>query len=137
MMLGMPHTVTIWNKYRTGNKDIWQRTILEGCSFLNTAGMTTPDNTQVIQDNILVVIPYRDGYVSKMEWLDSDDKSGCFTFGVGDLVVLGSCPDDINNSDITAVKLKNQYAPDSFIIKTVTDRTAEYMRAKHWEIGGD
>lgn len=91
-------TITLYNKYiNPDTKEIsWYRHILENCFWKDT------NNREIIQDMVLETnyiicrIPKNDLYLPRYEWVNLEDKSQNFTFGVGDILVDGSIEEDID-----------------------------------------
>lgn len=91
-------TITLYNKYINPDtkETSWYRHILENCFWKDT------NNREIIQDMVLETnyiicrIPKNDLYLPRYEWVNLEDKSQNFTFGVGDILVDGSIEEDID-----------------------------------------
>mgnify|MGYP000937118052 CR=1 FL=1 len=115
-----PHTVTVYNKYKDGTTEKWQRTILYGVlwdavkgAIIRRTGVTSADGLQLI-----IPMAGRRGYRPPKEWGGLTDKSGCWTLQSGDTVALGALEYEIAKSSselkefdhvltITSVDTKN------------------------------
>jgi len=94
------NTLTVYNKYedKLTNLVTWHRTVLTGC-FWKYVGEKLSVGTTVIETNNTVCrIPENPKYLPKYQWeqLPNFEMSEYFTFGVGDIIVLGEVEDEIN-----------------------------------------
>lgn len=98
-------TITIYNRIvnPTTQRVSWQRTVVENCFWkcvndiynMGRYGMSNL-GVRVETKNIVCRIPKDDRFVDKREWKTLTDKSGYFTLGNGDIIVLGEVDDEID-----------------------------------------
>lgn len=131
------HTITVYNRIRAADrpdkKEHWQRTVLENC-FWKAATNTVFGTEASVQNTYTVRIPEDDHYLPYAAFcLDPD---GHFTASVGDLVVYGTCEDEITGeSGHTAAQVLNRYKPNAFKVTAFSDNTL-YPFGKHYRLGG-
>ena len=100
-------TITIYNKLidPTTQKTSWYRNTCENCFWKNinttyvigASGMSTK-GVVLETKNIICRIPKDDRYVDKRAWkeLSDNDRKDYFTFGNGDIIILGEVNDEID-----------------------------------------
>ena len=131
------HTITVYNRIRAADspdkKDHWQRTVLENC-FWKAATNTVFGTEASVRNTYTVRIPEDDHYLPYAAFcLDPD---GHFTASAGDLVVYGSCGEEITGeSGHTAAQVLNRYKPNAFKVTAFSDNTL-YPFGKHYRLGG-
>lgn len=119
-----PHTVTVYNKYKDGTTEKWQRTVLYGVLWDAVKGATVRRTGVTSADSLQLIIPMagRRGYRPPKEWAGLTDKSGFWTLQSGDMVALGALEYEIVKSSselrdfdhvltITSVDTKNFGGP--------------------------
>lgn len=115
-----PHTVTVYNKYKDGTTEKWQRTVLYGVLWDAIKGAVTRKTGVTSADGLQLIIPMtgRRGYRPPKEWAGLTDKFGFWTLQSGDMVALGALEYEIVKSSselrdfdhvltITSVDTKN------------------------------
>ncbi len=130
-----PHTVTIYNKYKDGSTEKWQRTVLEGVfwdsskgAIMRKAGVTAADGLQLI-----IPLSVDSGiatYMKPKAWAALEVKSENWTIQSGDVVVLG----DIAYEVVTSSKELQAY-DDVMIVSNVDTRDYGGEMA-HYEVTG-
>ena len=95
-----PHTVTVYNKYKDGTTEKWQRTILYGVLWDAVKGATVRRTGVTSADGLQLIIPMagRRGYRPPKEWAGLTDKSSFWTLQSGDMVALGALEYEIVKS---------------------------------------
>lgn len=98
-------TLTIYNRIVDPDTQrvSWQRTVVENCfwKYVNNIynmgryGMSSL-GIRVETKDIICRIPKDDRFVDKREWKSLDDKTGHFTLGNGDIIILGEVQDVID-----------------------------------------
>ena len=93
-----PHVVTVYNKYKDGTVEKWQRTVLKGVFWNSIKGAVVRKTGVTSADSLQLIIPKRNGYLPPKEWLALTDKTGHWTLQSGDTVVKGNITYDIERS---------------------------------------
>ena len=126
-----PHTVTVYNKYKDGAAEKWQRTVLSGALWDAIKGAVTRKTGVTTADSLRLIIPmaFRRGYKAPKEWLGLDDKSGCWTLQAGDVVVLGALTVEVVKSSAELREL------DNALTITSVDTKAFGSGMDYWEVG--
>ncbi len=136
-------TITVYNCLRAGDnpdstKDIWYRTVLTSCFYKNELVRVDLDKGSRMSNVYTARIPEHEDYRPYHEWcaLSEDKRSKCFTFNLGDIVVLGECKGDITGkSPDTASEMLQHYKPDAFKVTAFSDNTS-HIAGKHYRVGG-
>lgn len=131
------HTITLYNRIKASDspdkKDYWQRTVLENC-FWKAVTNTVIGTEASVQNTYTVRIPEDDRYLPYAAFCQ--DPDGHFTASAGDLVVYGTCEDEITGeSGHTAAQVLNRYKPNAFKVTAFSDNTL-YPFGKHYRLGG-
>jgi len=117
-------TVTLYNHH----EGKWHKTVLAGVQWTEKATKTVdPDGKIHVVPEIGVTVPHRAGYRPPKEYAGEG-----FTFGLGnlDVVVLGSCPEEITEH-YTITNLRRDYAAAT--IYAAQDNTLRPL-LKHWQV---
>ena len=127
-----PHTVTVYNKYKDGTTEKWQRTIFYGVLWDSVKGATVRRTGVTSADGLQLIIPMagRLGYKPPKEWGGLTDKSGCWTLQSGDMVALGALEYEIVKSSAELRDL------DDILTITSVDTKSFGGGMAHWEVGG-
>ena len=95
------------------------------------------DNINIYIPKSSVVIENDKRYVKPNKYLNSDNKSDCFTFKAGDIIVKGITDFEIDTGDKTKnIKALEKSEDDVITIFTVVDYDFGSENMKHWKIGG-
>jgi len=129
-----PHTCTIYNKYREGREDKWQRTVIEGILWDNVRGINARSGAVDNDDSAVIIIPSRDRtrYKSPKEFAALPDKTGKWTVNAGDIIVFGEI-DFVFDDENRLADLERQY--DDVLTITKVDRKIFGTPLDHWEVG--
>ena len=133
-----PHTITLYNHYRSSARvDAWQRTVLTGVQYIESATKTVMDGVMKVADNTTVIIPYRSGYATPSAFAAASSKTGLWTLNSKnnqDAIVYGTCTQEITS----AYTLDDLVAGhNAKIVKGKEDFTgidAPLSELKHWEV---
>lgn len=129
-----PHTCTIYNKYRDGREDKWQRTVLSGILWDNIRGINARNGAVDNADDAVIIIPSRGrtGYQSPKEFAALTDKTDKWTVNAGDIIVFGEI-DFVFDDEHRLADLERQY--DDVLTITKVDRKIFGTPLDHWEVG--
>ena len=129
-----PHTVTIYNKYKDGTVEKWQRTVIRGVFWNSSKGAVIRKTGVASADGVQLIIPFaadkNKAYVKPQEFAQLSDKSGHWTLQSKDLVIMG----DINYDVIKSSSELAQF-DDMIVISNVDTRDFSGNLA-HWEVSG-
>ena len=129
-----PHTVTIYNRYKDGTIEKWQRTVLSGVFWNGSKGVVMRKTGTASADGLQLIIPFSAdvsrGYLKPKEFADLEDKTGHWTLAPKDMVILGKIDHEVvkSSSELTAFD-------DVMIIASVDTRDFGGEMA-HWEVSG-
>lgn len=129
-----PHTVTLYNKYKDGQAERWQRTVLTGALWDAIKGAVTRKTGVTSADSLRLMIPMsvqasRSAYKPPKAWAGLEDKSGCWTLQSGDIVVLGALDYEVVKSSAELREL------DNALSITSVDTKAFGSGMDYWEVG--
>lgn len=129
-----PHSCTVYNRYREGKEDIWQRTVLESIFGDNVRGLNSRTGAVDHEDSAVIIIPAvnRKGYLSPKEYVKVEDKAGYWTLQPGDKIVFGKILYEIDETHRLA-ELEKDY--DDVLNITRVDRRIFGSTLDHWEVG--
>lgn len=132
------NSITIYNAYEdTTGKTKYIRHNLNNC-FVKRMEIKRIDGTSTIRTGDTVIrIPKQEDYVEAYKWQLLENKSR-LTIQPGDIVVLGSVNDDINEleSEKRSSDLKKKYKALGVItVATFNDNT--FMPLPHYHIRGE
>lgn len=129
-----PHTCTIYNRYREGKEDKWQRTVLSGILWDNVRGINARSGAVNNEDSAVIIIPFRSrtGYETPKAFTALTDKNAAWTLNVGDIIVLGAIDFEFDDTHRLA-DLERQY--DDVLTITKVDRRIFESDLDHWEVG--
>jgi len=129
-----PHSCTVYNRYRDGREDKWQRTVLEGIFWDNVRGLTARTGAVDNDDSALIIIPAtrRRGYLPPKAFAKAENKTDCWTLQPGDKIVFGNIAFEIDEIHRLA-ELEQSY--DDVLTITKVDRRIFGSRLDHWEVG--
>lgn len=137
-------TITIYNCFRANDnpdetKDIWHRTVLDGCFFKTVIGKSdSTDKNPRMQSTYTARIPESPRYKPYREWigLSEADRKDFFTCSLDDIVVKGECTEEITGSPPnTASQILSRGKPEAFVVTAFADNTA-FAKGKHYRLGG-
>jgi hypothetical protein len=140
-MIGAEQFVTVWNRYKdpATQKDCWVRHVIPGCRWESDSIKNTNGTTAVLASVYELLVEQNAAYRPHRDWiaLPADQKVVFFTLKVGDLVALGEHTTEITGTaPYTETQVKESLLPEAFTIKRVSDLTAGYKQAPHYEIMG-
>lgn len=129
-----PHSCTVYNRYREGKEDIWQRTVLTGIFWDNVRGLNSRTGAVDHEDSAVIIISAADrtGYLSPKEYARVEDKAGYWTLQPGDKIVFGKILYEIDETHRLA-ELEKDY--DDVLNITKVDRRIFGSTLDHWEVG--
>lgn len=129
-----PHTVTVYNKYKDGKTEKWQRTVLRGVYWNAIKGAVTRKTGVSSADSLMLMIPRNArsdrAYKPSSEWAVLSDKAGFWTLQNGDTVVKGELVYEVESST------KELEAFDNVRLITSIDYHDVGGNMAHWEVGG-
>ena len=138
--------ITLYNCYidTSTGKQVYKRTYLYGVNWqgentktLTDKGLNSADNINIYIPKSSVVIENDKRYVKPKKYLNSDNKSDCFTFRGGDIIVKGITDFEIDTLDKAKnIKALENTVDDVITIFTVVDYDFGSDNMKHWKIGG-
>lgn len=142
-------TTTIYNKFvdPANQRVSWYRTVVENCFWKATNTLYTLGRygmsslgVQLETKDVICRIPKDDRFVDKRTWQELDDKSGHFTLGNGDIIILGEVEDVIDDytpgqrsTDIVA-KYKEYDA--CIEVDTYVDNVQTGINLEHYRVVG-
>lgn len=128
-----PHTCTIYNRYRDGKEDKWQRTVLESIFWDNVRGLNARKGAVDNADGALIIIPanVRSGYLAPKQFAQAVDRAHCWTLQPGDKIVFGRIDYEVDDLHRLA-DLERQY--DDVLTITKVDRRLFGSSMDHWEV---
>ncbi len=103
-----PHVVTIYNKYKDGTIEKWNRTVLSNVFWNSSKGAVMRKTGTASADGLQLIIPFSSdashGYLKPKEFADSPDKTGHWTLAPKDIVILGEIDYEVvrSSSELTA-----------------------------------
>lgn len=129
-----PHSCTIYNRYRDGREDKWQRTVLAGIFWDNVRGITARTEAVDNNDSAEIIIPaaHRCGYLPPKVFAKAENKMGHWTLQPGDKIVFGNVAFEIDETHRLA-ELEQSY--DDVLTITKVDRRIFGSSLDHWEVG--
>lgn len=137
-------TITIYNRYEDAQTNLitWTRTVLSGCFFKSVNNRLTVGQTVIESSNITVRIPEKSTYKIYAEWvlLGNDIRPNYFTLHQGDIIVLGTVTDSIdeysaNNSNALLSKYKE--SGECLIVQSFNDNAKIGRGMKHYKVVGE
>lgn len=136
------HTITLYNCLKAldspDRKDHWYRTVLDRCYYKAQITRIDAGTSAGVVNTYVVRIPESSSYRPYVVWaaLSEKERSRCFTMDLDDLVIYGSCTDEITgDAGSTAVQVLKRHKPDAFKITACSDNTRAIME-KHYRLGG-
>ena len=135
--LMFPHTITLYNHYRTSARaDAWKRTVLTDVQYTETADKSVSTNGVIqIADSVTVFIACQSGYASPDAFAAAADRSAIWTLNTKnnqDAVVYGVCTREITGNYLLDDLIEEHQAR---IIKCCVDYTKVPIRQlRHWEV---
>lgn len=134
------HTITLYNCLKAADnpdsiKDVWYRHVMTDCFYKAAVTQVNSGTSAGMQNTYVVRISESDRYRPYTEWVKLSDTNRklFFTLRADDIVVYGSCPDNIG--EMAASQLLTRYKPDAFRITAVSDNTA-FPIGRHYRLGG-
>lgn len=139
MMRSATETITVWNRYRMGEKDAWQRSVVEGCAWEMEIVRAMENGAARLASAYTVLVEENPAYRPFEEWqaLPQKERQACFTFSAGDLVALGVCAQEITGAaPHSLAEVKTRLLPNAFVISAFADLTQGYKQGGHYELQG-
>jgi hypothetical protein len=140
----------VYNKYidPSTRSEAYQRTSIKAVTWEDRKGGTVlTSGGQIELDLARVFIPLARGtnYLKPVAWQALDDRTGKWTFQIGDVVVRGVITDDITGTvtdpithvvtpAFTLSKLRAKY-DDVLVISSVDLMDAGSLALRHWQVG--
>lgn len=104
-------TVTILNKLKRedndGKMDLWYKTVLNDVVWYADSARSAGNHDVYIGRYITVLIPFHNEYVDYLDWRGLRDKENYYTMSMGDYVIQGLMPEEVDASNI--VKTLQKY----------------------------
>ena len=135
--LMFPHTITLYNHYRTpAREDAWKRTMLRDVQYTESNIKSVSANGVIqIADSVTVFIALQSGYVSQDAFAAASDRSAIWTLNTKnnqDAIVYGVCTQDITGNYLLDDLITEHRAK---ILKSCVDYTkAPIRQLRHWEV---
>ena len=91
-------TITVYNKVENPDtrQITWFRTVLHNCFWKYTGNKIVVGETTLETDTVLCRVPVHPAFLERHLWNNATDKSSCFTFGTGDIIIKGEVADEID-----------------------------------------
>lgn len=93
-------TVTIYNKYTDAQTQLtrWYRNVITDCFWKLDGNTVQVGDVTLDSKSIICRIPKDDTFLEKQEWINkpNDEKGNYFTIAQGDIIVKGTCDDEID-----------------------------------------
>lgn len=137
--------ITIYNKYTDAETHVvkWNRTVLENCFWKETGNKVTVGETILETNDISCRVPEQENFLESGQWyqIPNDQKSGYFTFNIGDIIVKGSVTDEIDEykAGSRSTDLLNKYKKlqSCLTIKKVSIDTNTGILTPHYFVKGE
>lgn len=98
--------------------DIWKTTVINDCKTSLKTVRTIQNNTIMVANSHIILIPFGNGYVPYNEWKEQYEDLDKFTIRTGDYIFLGNVvTEQITANNILA--LKKQYGDACVEVKSV------------------
>ncbi len=95
-------TVTVFNKYKNGSAEMWQRTVLVGVYWNAIKGAVMRKTGVSSADSVVIIIPKNivteRKYENPVAFAELSDKSQNWTLSSGDYIVKGAVDYEIEKS---------------------------------------
>lgn len=136
------HTVTLYNRLKgtdsPDGRDAWNQTVLQNCFYKASTVQIQNDTSVSMLNTYTVRIPQNEKYLPYREWkqLPDDQREGFFTVSEGDILIYGTCEEEITGkSGSAATQVLQRHKPDAFMVTSFSDNTAHPL-GKHYRLGG-
>jgi hypothetical protein len=142
--------LTVYNKYidPATRSEAYQRASIKAVTWEGRKGGTVlTSGGQIELDLARVFIPLARGvdFLSPKAWQALDDRTGIWTFQIGDVIVRGVITDEITTAmtdpithvvtpAFTVSKLRAKY-DDVLVITSVDLMDAGSLALRHWQVG--
>ena len=124
--------VTVYNKYKNGTVEKWQRTVLKGVFWNSVKGAVVRKTGNTSADSLQLIIPCNirsnRAYKPPKAWARLEDKQSFWTLQSGDIVVKGDMSYEVEKSSSEL----NQF-DDCLKISSVDHKPFGGSMA-HWEV---
>ncbi len=136
-------TITIYNQYKDPDTKAvyWYRTELSNCFWKRIGAKVQVGNAILDTSSIVVRIPQNSDYLDFGEWknLPKDSMRYYFTIQQNDIIVLGSCEDEIHEgtSGERSTDFLNKYKGMCLTIKEYSIDTFTGLINPHYRILGE
>lgn len=136
-------TITIYNQYKDPVTKVvfWYRTELSNCFWKRVGSKVQIGNTILDSSSLVVRIPKNSDYLDFDEWLNlpKDSMPYYFTIQLGDIIVLGSCEDEIHEgiSGERSTDFLNTYKGKCLVVKEYSIDTFTGLDIPHYRILGE
>lgn len=136
-------TITIYNQYKDPTTKVvtWHRTELSNCFWKRIGAKVQVGTTILDTSSIVVRIPENSKYLDFDAWKDlpNDMMSAYFTVQENDIVVLGSCTDEINEgiSGKRSSDFLNDHKGKVLVIREFSINTFTGLDNPHYRILGE
>ena len=116
------------------NLDIWYKTVINDCEYKKERITDMNGTTVSMGTQFTILIPFTGKYLPYREWKKLDDKTGYYTLSTKDVIVLGDVEEDVNPSNIIAIK--NDYSPDACDIQSIEQVEQRFSANYEFRVGG-
>lgn len=132
------HTITLYNRIRAADtedkKEHWIKTVLHNCFYKAQVNTSFQGTQASVSGTYVVRIPEDQRYLPYADFIKS--PKGHFTVSADDIVVCGSCGEEITGeAGYTAAQVLQRHKPNAFKVTAFSDNTA-FRIAKHYRLGG-
>lgn len=137
--------ITVYNRYEDPLTNVmhWFRHNIKNCFFAYEGNQVTIGTTVLETNTTICRIPQNKKYKPRYQWeqLPTDVKGNYFTLGVGDILVLGSVTDIIDeySTGHRSTDLINKYKnlQGCIVIQNVADNTGTARCIPHYLVRGE
>jgi hypothetical protein len=131
-------TVTLYNRYRIGHDDRWQRTVLHGVQYRAKTEKTVDEGGLHLAQSVSVTIPVNADaggrhYLPPHLFAVSENRAAYWTLDAEhnlDVIVNGECTKELSGTyTLDHLRKEHRYVT----VKGVSDNTVR-PRLKHWRV---
>lgn len=131
-------TITLYNRYREGRTDKWQRTVIHNTQYREKVEKSVDAQGLHVAQTISLTIPVDADaggrhYLSPTLFTGSEHRENYWTLDAAhglDVIVLGECDAELSDAyTLDTLKAEHGYAT----LRAVTDNTVR-TNGKHWKV---
>ena len=130
-------TVTLYNRHEDNSGRVtWCRKIIKGCFVKTVPMLVLAQGVGVQKSQNIIRLRKTADYLSPIEWKTSIEKTKKFTLQNGDIVVIGTAYDDINeySQEQRSADLLKKYGNNAFLILSAS--VNDYGSKPHYKVTG-